>query len=292
MSEGPPRAMAARLARQVQGYLLPARRMLSRAVLVYEERHFRDVAVGRVSSALVEEVQKVRDEIRGLEERVVLRVDILMEELWRRTEGAGARQATEIQRLAARLAEVAGAASVQAEEIRRLVAQMAEAKHLAAHIAGLRGAGAAGQDAGWAGHRALLDGLGPVADLDEVADAGDHLGSLDAGSLAGAVSRHRVHRLAPEAQKALMDALAQALRAGGVGVFAVAGPGDALASAAEASGLIAEHPGATPVPFARVGTELADPALREIAEGLNALVDRLNRARDGDEAGVLVVRKP
>jgi hypothetical protein len=295
MRQTPPRAAAARMARQVQGYLLPVRRMLSRAVLVYEEAHFRDVAVDKAYRAAVGEVRKVRDEMRGLEERVVLRVDILMEELWRRTEGVGARQATEIQRLAARLNDVAGATPVQMDELRRLSVQMAEVHQLAAQVAELRMGPPAGREgAPWARHRALLDGLEPIGDLDMVADPTGYLGSLGAGSLGGAACSHRVHLLAPGAQKALMNALAQALRAGGVGVFAVAGPAQTLAAAAVDCGLIAEEARADHMPaqLAAVGTGLTDPALREIAEGLNALVDQLNRARDGNEAGVLVVRKP
>src|ERR1700704_2399139 len=97
--------------------------MLSRAVLVYEERHFREVAVEGVYSALAAEGKKLRGELKSLEERAIIRLDTLMEELWRRMEGVGARRARpagrapEPQRPAAQRAE-AGAMGAGVAEIR------------------------------------------------------------------------------------------------------------------------------------------------------------------------------
>ena len=130
--------LAAALFARLQDSLLPARRMLSRAVLVYEERHFREVAVTSVYAALSAEAAKVRDELRSLEERIILRADIVMEELWRRTEAAGARQATELQRLAGRVGELQQAAAEQAPDLARLATQMSEVHRLASEVAEIR----------------------------------------------------------------------------------------------------------------------------------------------------------
>lgn len=123
---------------RVASAILPLRRALSRAALVYEERYFRDQAVNGVYTALAAQGARVGETLRGLEERVILRVDILMEELWRRTESVGARQATELQRLAARLQQLERAAESRPPELERLARQMAEVHQLAAELAELR----------------------------------------------------------------------------------------------------------------------------------------------------------
>ncbi|HEU5001818.1 MAG TPA: hypothetical protein VFW71_03440 [Actinomycetota bacterium] len=133
--------MTSLLSQRVRDALLPARRLLSRAVLVYEERHFRELAVGALYGALAAEAGRLRDEVRALEERVIMRVDIVLEELWRRTEGVGARQATELQRLAARVAELEAQGSAQAPELERLARQMAEVHRLAGEVGALRAGG-------------------------------------------------------------------------------------------------------------------------------------------------------
>src|ERR1700704_1334032 len=112
--------------------------MLSRAVLVYEERHFRDVAVQGVYGALAAEGKKIRIELKSLEERAIIRLDTLMEELWRRMEGVGARQATEIQRLSARIDHLQAQSAGQVPDFQRLAAQMAEAQAMAAEVAAIR----------------------------------------------------------------------------------------------------------------------------------------------------------
>ena len=110
----------------LQDALLPLRRTLSRAALVYEERHFRDIAVNDVYNELEAEATKLQADLKSLEERVIIRVDTLMEELWRRMEGVGARQATEIQRLAAQVEELRARTEAQLAEIQRLAAGSAE----------------------------------------------------------------------------------------------------------------------------------------------------------------------
>ena len=269
-------ATPAQMRRRLQAGLLPVRRMLSRAVLVYEERHFRDIAVGAVYAALASEARKIRDEMIDLEERVVLRVDILMEELWRRTEGVGARQATEVQRLAARLSELATRTEVAVPELHRLAVQMAEAHRLAGEAAGL----ACGE---------ASPGPGPVSDLDQLEDPTAHLAGLPEGSLGAARSLAGAAALAPEDQGALVTALARALRPGGAALFGRAGPDGPLAGLAREAGLQVEE---SHTPEAGlVNAELADPALRLIAETINALADQLNQARRAQGA-LLVVRKP
>jgi len=110
----------------LQDALLPLRRTLSRAALVYEERHFRDIAVNDVYNELEAEATKLQADLKSLEERVIIRVDTLMEELWRRMEGVGARQATEIQRLAAQVEDLRARTEAQLAEIQRLALRPAE----------------------------------------------------------------------------------------------------------------------------------------------------------------------
>lgn len=133
-----PTAGRSRLAAKLAGVALPVRRAASRVALVYEERHFRQLAVTGLYDALAAQSARVGEAMRGLEERVILRVDILMEELWRRTESVGARQATELQRLAARLQEVATRTGSQDAELAGLARQMAEVHQLASEMAELR----------------------------------------------------------------------------------------------------------------------------------------------------------
>src|ERR1700704_1512188 len=197
----------ARLGGKLQDSLLPVRRMLSRAVLVYEERHFREVAVEGVYGALAAEGRKLRSELKSLEERAIIRLDILMEELWRRMEGVGARQATEIQRLSARIDHLQEQSAGQVPELQRLAAQMAEAQAMASEVAAIRLAGgSAAPDPGtrWEAYAKELQGFEPVVDLTrgggflEVAataglaafavdgDPVQHLRGVEDGSLGGA----------------------------------------------------------------------------------------------------------
>src|SRR5258708_4519944 len=112
--------------------------MLSRAALVYEERHFRDVAVDKVYSALGDEAKKLRGDLKSLEERAIIGLDPLGGGLGRRVGGVGAGRATEIQRLSARLDQLQEQSAAQVPEIQRLAAQMAEAQAMAAEVAAIR----------------------------------------------------------------------------------------------------------------------------------------------------------
>jgi hypothetical protein len=288
--------------------------MLSRAALVYEERHFRDVAVNGVYSALAAEGKRLRAELKSLEERAIIRVDTLMEELWRRMEGVGARQATEIQRLSARLDDMASQTAGQVPEIRRLAEQMAGVQTMAAEVAAIRLAGgspALDPAPRWEAYVKQFQGLEPVADL-----AGGQHGFLEAARIAGvaayAADGDPIEHLAGVADRSLggafcgelpgarvddlMAGLARTLRPGGVAIFETseaAPPG--LAAAARAAGLEMEDNGSS-LPLngrlAGVSAELSDPALREIALGINGLVARLNDVLYGPREHGLIARRP
>ena len=301
-----------RLGRKLQDSFLPVRRMLSRAVLVYEERHFRDVAVEGLYSALAAEAKKLRTELKSLEERAIIRLDILMEELWRRMEGVGARQATEIQRLSARLDHLQEKTAGQVPEFQRLAAQMAQAQTMAEEVAAIRlsgGSAAPDPAARWEAYVKEFHALEPVADLTaggfgEVAttaglavyvvdgDPVQHLRGVADGSLGGAFCGE-----VPENRLGdLMAQLARVLRPGGVAIFETsdaAPPG--LSAAASAAGLDIEDNGSTLPIEGRLGgvsAELSDPALREIAHGINGLVARLNDVLYGPQEHGLVARRP
>ncbi|MCW3045089.1 MAG: hypothetical protein JWL57_3247 [Actinobacteria bacterium] len=287
--------------------------MLSRAVLVYEERHFRDVAVEGVYSALAAEARKLRIELKSLEERAIIRLDILMEELWRRMEGVGARQATEIQRLSARLDDLQAQSAGRVPEFQRLAAQMAEAQAMAAEVAAIRlsgGSAAPDPTARWEAYVKELQGFEPVADLTaaggflEVAstaglaayvvdgDPVQHLRSVADGTLGGAFCGE-----VPEQRVAdLMAELSRALRPGGVAIFETSDAvPPALSVAARAAGLDIEDNGSSLPLDGRLGgvsEELSDPALREIALGINGLVGRLNDVLHGPQEHGLVARRP
>lgn len=144
MSDVPARAdVRARLASKLAEAALPVRRALARVALVNEERYFRDVAVDAVYAVLATQATKLAETVRGVEERVILRVDILMEELWRRTESVGARQATELQRLAARVTEVQHDSETRSVDLHRLALQMAEVHQLAGEVSEIRQLGPA-----------------------------------------------------------------------------------------------------------------------------------------------------
>ena len=247
------------LGKKLQDSVLPVRRMLSRAALVYEERHFRDVAVDGVYSALAAEGKKIRAELKSLEERAIVRVDILIEELWRRTEGVGARHATEIQRLAASLSRLQSQTAAQISELQHVAAQMAEAQQLAAEVARLRIRGGAAPAEGRSRWEPLIkhfQGLEPVAHLgcgqgdfldlalsfdlaaygvdpdpEAVArcreagldarqsDVVEHLRAVEPGSLGGAFCSRTVDHLRDGSLGDLMVAVAGALRPGGVAIF-------------------------------------------------------------------------
>lgn len=308
------RQLQRRLLLEVQAALLPARRMLSRAALVYEERHFREIAVKAVETALLGEIGKVRDEIRALEERIILRVDIVMEELWRRSEGAGARQATELQRLGARLEHLQEHSATQAPELARLARQMADVQRLAAEVSDLRRqAGAPGPLLTALGrpqggplvdaYAKYFEGLDPVLDLAPDGGAFEPR-AAEAGlsaAVAGVLSGIRAGRL-PEDQgeegiAALLGALHRALQPGGVAVVEVAHsrPPEALTALAEDAGFeVEERLDAAPAGhrLGEVGGDLTDPGLREIAEGINAVVDRLNDFLFAPRSYALVLRRP
>ncbi len=287
--------------------------MLSRAALVYEERHFRDVAVNGVYAALATEAKKLRGELKSLEERAIIRVDTLMEELWRRMEGVGARQATEIQRLAARMNHLEAQTDGQLPEIRRLATQMAEAQRMAAEVAAIRTPGGSAPDAAarWEASVKQLHGLGPVADL-----AGGRGGFLEAARSAGlaayAVDGDPLRHLEGVADESLggafcgrthnsgigdlMAGLARTLRPGGVVIFDTsdAVPLDLLAAARAAGFEVEDNGSALPVEarLAGVSPELSDPTLREIALGINGLVAQLNNVLYGPTEHGLVARRP
>lgn len=248
--------MMSLLSRRLRDSLLPARRVLSRAVLVYEERHFRELAVGAVYGALAAEAGRLRDEIRALEERVIMRVDIVLEELWRRTEGVGARQATQLQRLAARVAELEAQGSTQAPELGRLARQMAEVHRLAGEVAGL--------------HALTHPESDPQVVVSVNGRSDDDLTAL----LAGVASQ-----LAPGATAVIADPDGASR--------------ESLASGAPAAGLeIVEWlpPAPDRPPLAGVTTDLSDPAVREIAVAINALVAQINNALHAPQEPGVVVR--
>jgi hypothetical protein len=93
-----------------------------------------------------------------------------------------------------------------------------------------------------------------------------------------------------------MAELARVLRPGGVAIFETsdaAPPG--LSAAASAAGLDIEDYGSTLPIEGRLGgvsAELSDPALREIAHGINGLVARLNDVLYGPQEHGLVARRP
>jgi hypothetical protein len=286
--------------------------MLSRAVLVYEEKHFRDVAVDGVYSALATEAKKLRGELKSLEERAIIRLDILMEELWRRMEGVGARQATEIQRLSARLDDLQSQSAGQVSEFQRLAAQMAEAQAMAEEVAAIRisgGSAAPDPAARWEAYVKEFHGLEPVADLTEAGgflevastaglaayvvdgDPVQHLRSVEDGSLGGAFCGEVPEHSIPD----LMAELSRALRPGGVAIFETSDAvPPALCLAARAAGLDVEDNGLT-LTLDRLGSvsaELSDPALREIALGINGLVGRLNDVLYGPQEHGIVARRP
>ena len=364
------RGLPAHLASRLQESLLPARRMLSRAALVYEERHFREVAVNGVAAALSAEAHKIRDEMRSLEERIILRVDIVMEELWRRTEGVGARQATELQRLAARLDDARQASAAQAPELARLATQMAEVHRLATDVAEIRRA--TGDPAAAGGERSPLlaelerglsipparrfepylkyfENLAPVVDLscgqgdflrlaaargveayglapdpggpglDGLAirpgSALEHLQALDPGSLGGIFGSHAVDDCSDEEAIGLLRAMGSALKPGGLAIAEAANPASFARFLTTLSGARPAHPrtpehlaelagaagldvdecryGAAPDRhLAGVSQDLSDPALAEIAEGINALVSQLNDVLYGPQDYALILRAP
>lgn len=286
--------------------------MLSRAALVYEERHFRDVAVAGVYTALAAEAKKLRGDLKSLEERAIIRLDTLMEELWRRMEGVGARQATEIQRLSARLDTLQQQSAGQMPEILRLAAQMAEAQAMAAEVAAMRLSGggvAPDPTARWEAYAKEFQGFDPVVDLSGgggfletatkaglpvYATDGDpvaHLLGVEEGSLGGAFCGE----LGNVSTGELMAGLVRGLRPGGIAIFETSDAASPrLLAEARASGLQIEDNGSSPPPngrLANVSVELTDPALREIAAGINALVARLNNVLYGPrEHGVMVRR--
>ena len=354
-------SVRARLTAQLAGAALPLRRTLSRVVLVYEERYFRDVAVNGVYAALAAQGAKLGDSLRGIEERVVQRVDILMEELWRRTESVGARQATELQRLAARLQHVERSSQAQAPELEHLARSMAEVHQLAAEMAAIRLLGVSvatdpraaratvrgplmaelergirpGPRERWEPHLKHLHGLSPLVALgrggDEFAGLAAETGltvspvagpgyltGLDAGSLGGSFTSLVTHPLAPEELERLLAGIARALQPDGVAVIESPNPAsfasflqssglltgdtpgatlppDLLADHAQAAGLEVEECRYSPLParhLAGVNGDLADPALREIAVGVNELVGQLNDVLYGPQDYVLILRKP
>lgn len=248
--------MLSLLSRRLRDSLLPARRVLSRAVLVYEERHFRELAVGALYGALAAEAGRLRDEIRALEERVIMRVDIVLEELWRRTEGVGARQATELQRLAARVAELEAQGATQAPELERLARQMAEVHRLAGELAGLHSL------------------LPPESGRQVVASVNGRRGADLAALLAGVASQ-----LEPGATAVIADPDGASR--------------ESLASGLPAAGLeIVEwlSPAPDRPPLAGVTTDLTDPAVREIAAAINGLVAQINDAPQVPQGPGVVVR--
>jgi hypothetical protein len=93
-----------------------------------------------------------------------------------------------------------------------------------------------------------------------------------------------------------MAELARVLRPGGVAIFETSDatpPG--LSAAASAAGLDIEDNGSTLPLDGRLGgvsAELSDPALREIALGINGLVARLNDVLHGPQEHGLVARRP
>jgi hypothetical protein len=356
----------ARLVARAQRSLLPVRRMLSRVALVYEERHFRDLAIGAVYGALAAEARKIHDDMRWLEERIILRVDIVLEELWRRTEGVGARQATELQRLAARLSELQQSTAEQAPELARLATQMADVHRLATEVAEIRrsagpggGSPAVGGGPGPGGggpagpllaelehgfspppaqrvepYLKYFEHMTPVLDLatgdgeflraaaaagiEASASSGDasaHLRSLAPATLGGAFASHLMDGLPAEGVTELLAALRQALKPGGIAILEAANPAsfagyvtavrtgarslarspEELAALANAAGLdvdecrYASPPGRH---LAEVGAELTDPALREVAEGINGLVGQLNDLLYGPQSYALILRCP
>jgi hypothetical protein len=287
--------------------------MLSRAVLVYEERHYRDVAVQGVYGALAAEGKKIRIELKSLEERAIIRLDTLMEELWRRMEGVGARQATEIQRLSARIDHLQAQSAGQVPDFQRLAAQMAEAQAMAAEVAAIRlsgGSAASDPAARWEAYVKELQGFEPVADLtgdggflevattaglDAYAVNGDpvqHLRGAADGSLGGAFCGEVPENGVGD----LMAELSRALRPGGLAIFETSDavpPG--LSVAARAAGLDVEDNGSSLPLDGRLGgvsVELSDPALQEIALGINGLVARLNDVLYGPQEHGLVARRP
>jgi hypothetical protein len=239
-------------------------------------------------------------------------LDILMEELWRRMEGVGARQATEIQRLSARVDHLQEQTAGQVPEFQRLAAQMAQAQAMAEEVAAIRlsgGSAAPDPAARWEAYVKEFHALEPVADLTagafgEVAttaglavyvvdgDPVQHLRGVADGSLGGAFCGE-----VPENRLGdLMAELARVLRPGGVAIFETSDatpPG--LSAAASAAGLDIEDNGSTLPLDGRLGSvsaELSDPALREIALGINGLVARLNDVLHGPQEHGLVARQP
>lgn len=330
--------------------------MISRAALVYEERHFRELAVRGVQNALQTEAIKLRDDLRSLEERVILRADIVLEELWRRTEGAGARQATALQRLAGRVDDLELAGSVQAPELARLANQMAEVHRLATEVAEIRRSAEAG--GGGAASGTIADELSrslpapvqrlepylkffevgpPVVDLapgqsefvrlateaglaasglpSSSGDALEYLGSVEPGSLGGIFCPSLVDGLDLDTIGELLLLVAQALVPGGVAVIESANPAsftrylsalrhperptprfpEQLAAVAADAGLEVEECRYSPPPsrhLAGVSRDLADPALAEVADGINGLVAQLNELLYGPQDYALVLRRP
>lgn len=246
-------SLSALLSRRLRDGLLPARRLLSRAVLVYEERHFRELAVGALYGALTAEAGRLRDEVRALEERVIMRVDIVLQELWRRTEGVGARQATELQRLAARVGELEASGNAQAPELERLARQMADVHRLASDVAALH----------MSPERlpALTLNGQPEEDLTDLLNGLRR--DLEAGGTA----------LITYARGEAREALATGLTAAGLEAVRWLPPE-------------ADRP-----PLAGVSSDLDDPAVQEIATAINALVAQLNKALQAPQAPGVVVRR-
>jgi hypothetical protein len=351
----------ARLVATAQRCLLPARRLLSRAVLVYEERHFREVAIAGTYAALAAEAKKLRDEARSLEERIILRADIVMEELWRRTEGLGARQATELQRLTGRLDDLQHAVERHAPELARLSAQMAEVHRLASEMAEIRrqardsGALAAGSgplraeiERGlgpppaqrFEGYLKYFENQAPVLDLcpgnetfgtlagaagiearrlDGAGDPGAAAGlagmldGLAPGSFGGAFCGDLLDRLPDDAAAAVLTALRPTLQPSGVAVVEAANPAsfacylaalgrpgervlrspEELAALATSAGFEVDECRYANPPARHLGgvsQDLTDPALAEVAEGINALVGQLNDLLYGPLDYALVLR--
>ena len=209
--------------------------------------------------------------------------------------------------------------SAFAEIVRRYAGVVYAACHRVVHnqamaeeVAAIRlsgGSAAPDPAARWEAYVKEFHALEPVADLTaggfgEVAttaglavyvvdgDPVQHLRGVADGSLGGAFCGE-----VPENRLGdLMAQLARALRPGGVAIFETgdaAPPG--LSAAASAAGLEIEDNGSTLPLDGRLGgvsAELSDPALREIAFGINGLVARLNDVLYGPQEHGLVARRP
>ncbi len=336
---------------RLQRALLPARRVLSRAVLVYEERHFRELAVKSVYAALSAEAAKIRDDLRALEERVILRADIVMEELWRRTEAVGARQTTELQRLSDRVGELQREAAEKSPQLTRLVTQMSEVHRLATEIADIRRL--AGNAAGsglliaelerglpippeqrlepylkYFQHLApVLDLRAGAGDFSRLASAAgievaglpaesaptDYLAALQPAALGGLFCDHVVDTLPDCAASDLLRAARQALEPAGIAIVETANPSslarrlaaertrctlrtpDQLAALATDAGLEVDECRFGPQPSRHlngVTPGATDPAIQEVADGINALVAQLNELLYGPQDYALILHRP